>query len=133
MGKPENINPDHEPPKPKYTESIPSRSGYYDPSSWKNWVRPTNEPQAAKITEALHDPKSKKEESVIFQRYNRARKRVLKSTIFSRFEGDWADSPLGWTITAISWFLVALPAIAFILFMTIAILGTLSAMNSKLP
>ncbi|MCK4720212.1 hypothetical protein KAU08_06115 [bacterium] len=126
MGKPQDINPDHEPPNPEYTESVPSRVGYYDPSSWKNWVRPTKEPQAAKISQALHDPKKKYEESVIFTRYNRARERVIKSAIFSRFKGDWADSPLGWIITATAWFLVSLPAIAFILFMSIAILGVLA-------
>lgn len=133
MGKPEDINPDHEPPNPEYTESMPSRVGYYDPSSWKKWVRPTKEPQAAMVTQSLYDPKKKIEESVIFNRYNRARERVIKSRIFSKYEGDWADSPLGLLITTISWFIVALPAIAFILFMTIAILGVLTYLNSKLP
>ncbi len=131
MGKPPEKNPDHEPPNPEYTEAIPSRSGYYDPSSWKKWVRPTSEPQAAKISQALHDPKKKIAESVIFNRYNRARERVIKSAIFSRFKGDWADSPLGLLITAIAWFMVALPAIAFILFMTGAILGVLAYLHSR--
>lgn len=96
MGKPDDKDPSSEPPNPKYSETVGSRSGYYDHSSAKEWVRPTGEPQSARINQTLFDPKKKYEAPITENRYNRARERVLKSTLFSRFDGDWADSPFGW-------------------------------------
>ena len=116
MGKPDSKDPSSEPPNPKYSETSTSRSGYYDHSSAKKWVRPTGEPQSAKVNVTLFDPKKKYEVPITDNRYNRARERVLASTLFSRFDGDWADSPFGWVVTMVVWIVMFLPFILFGLF-----------------
>jgi Ca2+-dependent lipid-binding protein len=116
MGKPEEYDPVDEPSNTKYFQSIPSRGDFYDFSSAKKWVRPSEEAQSAKINQTLYDPKKKNEVIYTDNRYNRTRDRLLKSVVFNKFKGDWADSPWGWFLTAAVWFVLFLPFIIFGLF-----------------
>ena len=131
MGKSDKKDPANEPPNPKYAQNIEARSGYYDHSSDSKWVKPLGEPQDAKINQTLFDPKKAREVPFTDKRYNRAKERVLKSALFSRFEGDWADSPWGWLVNIVIWLVMFGPVLMFGFFIFIAILSILMFFHNR--
>jgi hypothetical protein len=130
MRKPDNKDPNLEPPNPKYAEGVSARSGYYDHSSSNKWVKPLGEPTTAKINQTLFDPKAH-EVPFTDNRYNRAKERVVKSALFSRFEGDWGETPWGWVLNFAIWVVLFSPIIVFGLFIFGAILSVLMFMHNR--
>jgi hypothetical protein len=132
MGKPDNKDPNLEPPNPKYAEGVSSRSGYYDHSSSDKWVRPLGEAKSAKINQTLFDPKKAREEVPFTDnRYNRAKARVLKSALFSRYDGDWGETPWGWVLNVAIWIVLFSPILVFSLFILGAVLSVLMFIHNR--